>query len=61
MFRRGNYSSGDRVPARRSDSNAMEVQFTDVLLFLIPIGTFLALAYFLFRFLHQQGRRNHGD
>ena len=35
----------------------MDLSFADALLFLIPIATFVALAYFLARFLIRQGRR----
>ena len=30
---------------------------SDGLLFLIPVATFLAICYFLFRFLYRNGRR----
>ncbi|WP_262712773.1 hypothetical protein [Neolewinella litorea] len=39
----------------------MEVKFLESLLFLIPVATFVALAYFLFRFLQRQGRRQNGE
>ena len=35
----------------------MDLEFSDALLFLIPIATFVALLYFLFRFLTRQGQK----
>ncbi len=34
-----------------------EFNLADGLLFLIPVATFLAICYFLFKFLYQNGRR----
>ena len=35
----------------------MDMNIGDGLLFIIPILTFLAICYFLFRFLYENGRR----
>ena len=34
-----------------------DFSLSDGLLFLIPVATFLAICYFLFRFLYRNGRR----
>lgn len=39
----------------------MDFSFADALLFLIPAATFVALLYFLSRFLVRQGRRQNGE
>lgn len=38
-------------------TGTMEMTFADGLLFLLPVATFLAICYYLFRFLYENGRR----
>ena len=35
----------------------MDIGFADGLLLLVPVLTFLAICYFLFRFLYENGKR----